>query len=426
MATKKLTNEEKLYSKKIKKPPYLIYNILGGVWKLLFKRKYGLTYTFNYDFRKEKGACIFISNHSSRMDYIFTGLPLLPNNFNFVAGYNEFYRSHLKGVFSLLQVVPKKNFTPDFYAIKEISRIIKAGGKVVLFPEGMNSIAGMNQPVAIGTGKLIKHFGVPVYYSVIKGGYMTAPKYKQDEHLGKVEVIFDRMFTPEEISTLSDTEIEDIINQKLYHDDIKWNKERQIHYSNMDTIADGLENLLYICPKCGKEFTLKGSGNAFNCSNCGYGVTIDDTYQMHATAGNDLIFDTQTAWFNWQREVVKQQIKDGLGKFTCKVKLGTLPDYKPLKNLDTSLITGEGIVTIDENGFTFDGVNEGQPFKFNLSPKEVPTYGMCTDISRFYTFYKGKFYEFYPETPCVEKVFLLTEEIHRASGGKWQDFKFDK
>ena len=30
--------------------------------------------------------------------------------------------------------------------------------------EGMNSISGANQPVAIGTGKLIKHLNIPVYY----------------------------------------------------------------------------------------------------------------------------------------------------------------------------------------------------------------------------------------------------------------------
>jgi hypothetical protein len=51
---------------------------------------------------------------------------------------------------------------------------------------------------------------------------------------------------------------------------------------------------------------------------------------------------------------------------------------------------------------------------------------MCTDVSRFYTFVNGEFYEFYPETRCVEKFFLLTEELHRLNGGKWQDFKFDK
>ena len=67
---------------------------------------------------------------------------LLPQTFNFVAGYNEFFRSHLAFIFRLLQVIPKKNFTPDIYTIKEIARVIRKGGRVMLFPEGMSSIGG--------------------------------------------------------------------------------------------------------------------------------------------------------------------------------------------------------------------------------------------------------------------------------------------
>ena len=120
MATKtKLTIDQKLRNKKIKKPPFIIYNILGRIWQLLFFKKYGVKVTYETDVRKEKGSHILISNHTSRMDYIFTGVPVLPNTYNFVAGYNEFFRSHLRGVFGLLQVIPKKNFTPDFYTIKE-------------------------------------------------------------------------------------------------------------------------------------------------------------------------------------------------------------------------------------------------------------------------------------------------------------------
>ena len=50
--------------------------------------------------------------------------------------------------------------------------------------------------------------------------------------------------------------------------------------------------------------------------------------------------------------------------------------------------------------------------------------GMCTDLSRFYTFVNGEFVEFYPENKVVEKFFLATEELHRLGGGKWKDFDF--
>ena len=198
---KKLTVAQKITGKKNKKPNF-IYNVLGFVWKTFVARKYNVHYTFKKDIKKEKGPYIFISNHASRLDYIFAGVPMLPHRLNFVAGYNEFHRSHLAGVFNLLQVIPKKNFTPDNYTIKEISRILKNNGRIIIFPEGMSSISGANQPVAIGTGKLLKHYKIPVYYSIIKGGYLTSPKYNLNDRCGKIEVEIDQMFTPDELSNL--------------------------------------------------------------------------------------------------------------------------------------------------------------------------------------------------------------------------------
>ena len=103
-----------------------------------------------------------------------------------------------------------------------------------------------------------------------------------------------------------------------------------------------------------------------------------------------------------------------------------LPKYEFLKNQKTSEIVGEGYLTLNHTGLTYDGTKDGQPFTFFIPIANLPTYGMCTDVSRFYSFYEGEFVEFYPEKNVVEKFFLATEEIHRATGGKWQDFKFDK
>ena len=108
----KQTISQKIKSKKIKKPPYVIYKAHCNPEELLADakkfdafvatfKKYGVEVTYLDDVRKEKSSHIVISNHASRMDYIFTGVPTLPNAYNFVAGHNEFYRSHLKGVFGL-------------------------------------------------------------------------------------------------------------------------------------------------------------------------------------------------------------------------------------------------------------------------------------------------------------------------------------
>ena len=123
---------------------------------------------------------------------------------------------------------------------------------------------------------------------------------------------------------------------------------------------------------------------------------------------------------------IKEEIKNPEFKLKEKVKLGMLPKYELLKNQKTSEVVGEGDLVLTHEGLTYDGTRDGQPFTFFIPSSNLPTYGMCTDVSRFYSFYEGEFVEFYPEHNVVEKFFLATEEIHRANGGKWQDFKFNK
>ena len=327
----KKTIDQKLHSKKIKKPPLLLYLILGNIWKMIFTKKYNLKVEDKVNLKKVKGPYILVSNHASRQDYIFTAVPLLPRRYNFIAGYNEFFRSHLAMVFGLLKPIPKKNFTPDIYTIKEAKRVINKGGRIILFPEGMNSIGGCNQPVVNGTGKLVKHFNVPVYYSVIKGGYLTCPKYDLADRKGKVLVTFDQMITVDELSKLTPEQIEDIMNEKLYHDDYAWNKIHKHHYDIGDEGALHLEDLLFYCPKCGRQHTMKTEGNKIYCTECGNGATLLDTYELVPFNEDCVIPETQTAWFNLEREMIKEEIKNPDFILQEHVKLGMLPKYELLK-----------------------------------------------------------------------------------------------
>jgi len=419
----KLTLARKLSKRKLKRPPAVIYQLLGYLWKALYFKKLGVKVTYKNDPRKCKGACIVVSNHASRMDYIYTGIPLLPHRYNYVAGYNEFFRSHLAFVFRLLNVIPKKNFVPDVYTIKEVSRILKKGGKVVIFPEGMNSISGFNQPCALGSGKFLKHFGVPVYYSKISGGYLTSTKYNLAERPGKVEVVFDQLFTPEQLSSLTAEEIQSKLDTSLLNDDYVWNKERQISFDSKGKIADGMHELLYRCPACGSENSMHGEGMILRCNSCGGGVEFDDKYNMKPLIEGYPVPASPRVWHDDQRRAVRKEIVVDGYVYSDTVKIGMLPEYEYLKDQKTSEIVGEGLLSISRDGLTFKGKKNGEDFEFFVKSEDLPTYGMCTDLSRFYTFVGGKFIEFYPENGHVAKWFLVTEEMHRLNGGKWQNFK---
>ena len=87
---------------------------------------------------------------------------------------------------------------------------------------------------------------------------------------------------------------------------------------------------------------------------------------------------------------------------------------------------GQSGRTLNHEGLTYNGTYNEEQVEMKISIKDLPTYGMCTDLTRFYTFYKGKFIEFYPENETVEKWFLCTESLHRYHNGKWRNFKFEK
>ena len=422
MAKAKQTLAEQLHSRKLRQPPKLIYLILGYLWKLLYFKKLGVHVERKEDPRKCKGPYIVVSNHASRLDYIYTGAALLPDTLSYVAGYNEFFRSHLAFVFRLLQIIPKKNFTPDIYTIKEIARIIRSGGRVMLFPEGMSSIGGGNQPSAIGSGKLLKHFGVPVYVCKISGGYLTSTKYCLDERPGEVHVSVDKLFSPEQLKQMCADEIQRALDAAIQNDDYAWNKTAKIAYDGRGKMAQQMHTLLYRCPRCGREFSMLGEGDVICCKACGNGARVNADYSFTPLNGACVLPETPKAWFDEERKHVYRALKDPAFVLTERVRLGMLPKYAPLKNLATSEMVGQGEIRLDHTGFTFTGTRNSEAFSFHIEPKLLPTYGMCTDVSRVYTFYEGEFYEFYPETECIAKWLLATEELHRMHGGEWKNF----
>lgn len=416
----KLTIAEKLNRKKTGLPPAVLYWPLLKIWQLIFNRKLGVKFTYNARPNKEKGPYVLISNHASRVDYLFTAPAVFPHRLNYVVGYNEFYRSHLSLILSIMQVIPKRNFTPDVHAIREIKRVIKKGGRVCFMPEGMSSISGGNQPSALGTGKLLKHLGVPVYYTVISGGYLTYTKHCLDERPGKVEITVDRLFTAEDLKTLSPDEIQAKVDEAIRHDDYEWNLTAKASFDGKGEMAKNFGDLLYLCPRCGAKFTMKGEGDRLICSECGNGATVDSRYTLTPLDDDCVIPETVSKWYALERERAKQDVADPDFSYSEKVKLGTLPKYKTLKNQETSIVTGEGTLSISREGLKFSGTNNGEPFEFSMPTDLVPTYGMCTDITRFYTFCDSEFYEFYPERNDVMYWFHVTEELHRANGGKWK------
>ena len=416
----KQTLQEKLLKRQVKLPNGLLYWILMQVVKVL-NRRINTSFRFKADPRKDKDPFILISNHASRVDYQFTGPACYPNKLNYVVGYNEFVRFPVCLLLKLAQVIPKKNFTPDLYCMRQMRGIIKKGGNLCIMPEGMSSITGMAQPVMIGTGKFLKLMGVTVYYTKVSGGYLTYTKHCLDERVGRVEVTVDRMFTAEDLQKLTPQEIEDTMNRLLAHDDYIWNKQAQVTFSGKWQMAKNLDTLLYLCPKCGAMYQMECSGNEMRCTACGNTVALDEKYNLSPVGEGSVCPELVSDWVLLERKKAEEDVKDPNFTYRGHVRVGRLPKYKNLKGDDTAVICGEGELWLNRDGLHFSGTVDNEPYSMHLSTEQVPTFGMCTDISRFYTFVEGEFIEFYPDNRDVLRWDHLTEEMHRINGGKWQN-----
>ena len=416
------TLQQKLAHRRLSPPFAPLYRVLVTVMRVLYQKKLNIVIRREVDLKQYKGPYIVVSNHASRLDYLYAAFAFFPHTLNFVAGYNEFFRSHLAFIFRLMQVIPKRNFVPDLYSIREVTRILKKNGRVILFPEGMSSISGANQPVAAGSGKFLKHFAVPVLMMKISGGYLTSTKYCLDERPGRVEVTVSEFLSTEQLTAMSAEEIHATLDERLYHDDYAWNKQARVSFSAQGRIAHNLHTLLFWCPKCKTEFSMHGEGNTIRCRHCGNGATLDERYDLTPLSNDCVIPETPQQWFELQRRHIYHLIRQEDFQLRERVRLGILPKYEYLKNQATSRIVGEGELTLDRTGFRFLGTRDGAAFSFTITLRQLPTFGMCTDISRFYTFFENEFLEFYPETETVEKWFLAVEELHRLTGGPWRNF----
>lgn len=399
--------------------------MLSQVARLVYYGPCKVELVRNVDLKKYADKpVIVVANHASRFDYALVNFVMKRRRINFVAAENEFHRAKFKTIFKIGKVIPKRNFVPDIKTIQGISRIIRheKNGCVAIFPCGMSTASGAQQPCMTGTGKMLKHFGVHVLAVRIYGGYLVCPKYDVKERFGKVEVHLDELFTPEQLSELSADEIEQRVNKAIYTDDYAWNATRQNSYRcKKRNYAQNMEQILYKCPRCGAELQMEGVKNVISCKNCGNSAQLDDKYNL-TPIGGSVVPVNPREWYDWQRREMRRKVSDPDFVLEEHVQLGLMPKYGYLKHNKVALPAGEGMLRLDRTGLTFTGIREEFPWEVFIPSEQLNTVCMPVDGSYFYTYASGEFLQFVPDAISSMRWSLAVEEVHRVNGGKWQNF----
>ena len=417
--------QQKLEKRKFKIPSRTVTGLYNAIGSTVLLPKYAPHFSSEVDINDREGACFLVWNHLSRLDHLYTMKLVYPGRYNMVAGYSEFFRSHLHTVFRLNRILPKKVYTQDRLGIKAINSIIKQGGIVTFSPEGMSSIYGTNQPVVPGSGHFLKHYGIPVYCVRMRGQYLTSTKHFLEERKGRTEAHLFLLFTPEQLKSMTDEEVEDALNEEFRHDEFEWTYERGIKWEMHGHSCEHLDEICYRCPKCGAELSMEAEDDSIRCKVCSNGAMMNDRYEFIPFNGSCVIPRSPSQWVLDERAAVIKQIReDPEFSFSEHVTLGYLPPDKYVNKMKTSEPCGEGVFTIDHKGIRFEGTKNGEPFSFELGYSTVYSLAIMTSTAKFSLYVNGAFYEFTPDRRSVGKMLLLTEEMHRYHYNTWRNFKW--
>ena len=421
----KLDIRKDLSERTYRTPNPFLYWIYRTVMKIV-GRKYHPHFEIVDPITACDGPCFVIFNHLSRIDHMYVMEACYPRRVNILAGYSEFFRSHLHFAFRLNRVLPKKQYTEEIASTKAILSIIRRGGCVAFAPEGLASNDGTPKPIVPHTGYLFKKLKVPVYFVELRGQYLQNTKVCLDERYGETFAKLSLLFSKEDLERLSGDEIDARINEAFRHDEYAWQKEKKIRWDMRGRPCYRLNDLLYRCPKCGGEFTMKATDTEIRCTVCGNGATMDDFYALHPLGEDAVIPETPTEWVSQERVALIRAIRsDPDYRFTEHVKIGKLPNDHYLKNKKTSEIVGKGMLTVDHSGMHYRG-DAGNEHDFDLDYSKLFTLVTELDSSYFNLYVNGEYHDVFPERPCAIMLTMLVEEMHRLHVNFYKNFPWNE
>jgi DNA-directed RNA polymerase subunit RPC12/RpoP len=360
-----------------------------------------------------KPPYLLLCTHKSFIDFMVTTACTFPHRANYVVAIDGFI-----GREKLLRNVGcicKRKFTNDVQLVMHLKKVIDHGDILAIYPEARYSLIGTNACLPESLGKLAKFLKVPVVTLSMHGNFLRSPVWNLHKRRIPLSADLTQIITEDEIRTLPKDEIFKRINDAFFYDEYLWQKENGIRIKYKDR-AKGLHKVLYKCRHCGAEYQMRSDGATLWCDACGSQWTMTEYGELIAQDEAERVHIPN--WYEQLREDVRQLVEDGAYFFSSEVVVDSLPNARGYIRL------GEGRLKHDMNGFTLEGVFDGEPFLLKKDPLSMYSChieydymgkGDCIDLSTL-----QDTYYIYPKTSewSATKISLATEELynHYARG----------
>ncbi len=338
----------------------ILYTIAYLLLRPYLRLRYGYRRPKALAVRKLRGPIVVLGNHASNLDFLFAIVALFPKRMNFLVSAHFFNQKPLCYLLRIAQCVRKTQFTADVAAIRDMHTLVSEGGSILLYPEGEVNGIGRTGDFSESTARLCKLLRVPVYAVRTKGSYLTRPKWGPGRRRGRIETDISCVAAAEELPTLANDALYARIRAGIFQDEYAWQEKARIPF-RAKRPAEGLHLLLYRCPKCGAEFTTRTQGCEIFCTACG-NRGIMDAYGFLSSKGADAVIPpSPLAWVDLQCAALQEEMRAPDYRLTARCCLQYHLNEHALDHVDV----GEGIVTLDRSGISYEGTAEGAPLAFH-------------------------------------------------------------
>jgi len=288
--------------------------VISGFFFAIFRWYLGSTFSLSLeknDTIRLIPPYLVIGNHANFWDGALINL-FIKDPICFLVS-DEYFRKPLLGwLLNIEGSIPKKKFLADFTAIKEALKAKEAGRIIGIFPEGKRNWDGSTEKVIFATAKLIKMLNVPVVRALLKGSYLTFPRWARYKRKGKISLSYDLVLTQDKIKELSVEDIYREIAGSLSYREYDYQRRVMNIYQGKN-LAEKLELFLFVCPHCQEIGSLHSGDDTLSCRNCSYQVKYD-RYGFFSSEKQSLYFDNPADWNQWQVNWTQDFLKKNFEK----------------------------------------------------------------------------------------------------------------
>lgn len=328
----------------------------------VFKRK-----MLRNEIKDAEGPYVVIANHEAAYDFANL-IGATRRRMTFVIS-NSFYNSlPITGVLKKLGVIPKQQFQTTIGDMRRIKSVIENGEPLVIYPAGLMCEDGISTPIPQATYKFLKWLDADVYVARASGTYFTMPKWTKGFRPGRTYMDIYKLFDRAELRKLSVKQIKEKTDEAILFDAYREQEKLLAKYSNNANI-EGLENVLYACPNCGREFTVKvKSANTVYCTECGFAEESDEYGFLHNKGvGEEIRYVS-----DWSRLIYNRHLEtlrnDPDYSISAKTRIYML-DYDKHK----FTWVGLGTLSLGKDSFRLSGRINGESVDLTIPSGKIPT-----------------------------------------------------